>query len=224
MPIFGSHREPSPEVYAPERTIHHDTTTKKHGLFHRTSRRGLTGGGSLLHKAMGRNDDVDPSILQARERVMDAEVAEEQADRALDQARLRVREAREHVKRIEAEAAEEARRAKIKQQHAREVTKRGKGLGRKCFCSCSCWWFVDILLMNCRTWSLKEMLDCDLEACSLDLNTLFGMAFLFFLSSAVFVQFTGCFKRWNSQMCIEEALFMNMIVHFDNRFLRFKML
>ncbi|OAQ59855.1 hypothetical protein VFPPC_16810 [Pochonia chlamydosporia 170] len=129
MPLFGSHREPSPEVHVPEREIHEP---KKHGLFHRRddvrdvpvettehparkhslfhrrdhsptgtatnrtmSARSSTSssgsslnhrprrGGSLLHKAMGRNsEDVDPSILQARERVMDAEEAEEQADRA----------------------------------------------------------------------------------------------------------------------------------------------
>lgn len=203
MPIFGSHREPSPEVYAPERNIH-EPVPKKHGLFHRreepihdvpvetttspthkhslfhrrdrsptttnrtistrsstsssssvnhrTSRRG----GSLLHRAMGRTDeDVDPSILQARERVMSAEEAEEQADLALDQARLRVREAREHMKRVEAEAEEEARRAKIKQQHVREVTKRGKGLGREYFlCVLFC---LGIVLICCsfRTWYLS---------------------------------------------------------------------
>lgn len=62
---------------------------------------------------------------------MDAEDAEAQADKALEQARLRVREAREHMKRVELEAKEEARRAKIKQAHARDITKRGKGLGRK---------------------------------------------------------------------------------------------
>lgn len=62
---------------------------------------------------------------------MSAEKAEIEADRALASARIRVREAREEVKRLEVEAAEEARRAKIKQYHAREVSKRGKQLGRK---------------------------------------------------------------------------------------------
>lgn len=61
---------------------------------------------------------------------MGAENAEREADRALAAARLRVSEAREEVKRIEIEAAEEARRAKIKQYHAKEVSKRGKQLGR----------------------------------------------------------------------------------------------
>lgn len=103
---------------------------------------------------MGRTDeDVDPSILQARERVMSAEEAEEQADLALDQARLRVREAREHMKRVEAEAEEEARRAKIKQQHVREVTKRGKGLGREYFCVL--FWGIVLICYSFRTWYLS---------------------------------------------------------------------
>ena len=61
---------------------------------------------------------------------MNAENAEREADRALEAARLRVREARNEVKRLELEAAEEARLAKIKQHHAKEVSKRGKHLGR----------------------------------------------------------------------------------------------
>lgn len=62
---------------------------------------------------------------------MGAEAAEVEADRALDAARARVRDAKEHVKRLEEEAREEARRAKIKQHQARAVSKRGEGLGRK---------------------------------------------------------------------------------------------
>ncbi|PWI67006.1 hypothetical protein PCL_04512 [Purpureocillium lilacinum] len=194
MPLFGSRREPSPEVVpvhdtaaAPRKhnslfhrhepapapapvpaTTHHKTGTGG-GLFHRNrtpsppATTTTHGSSSLLHhsrtshsissrssadsshhrhssgskpgllsRAMGRHgdDDVDPSILQARERVMDAEQAEVQADRALEEARLRVREAREHARRVEAEAEEDARRARVKQRHAKEVTKRGKGLGR----------------------------------------------------------------------------------------------
>jgi hypothetical protein len=77
------------------------------------------------------DDDMDPSIMHARERVMSAEAAEMDADRALDQARLRVAEARQDVKALEAEAKEDARRAKMKQQQYQEISKRGKGLGRK---------------------------------------------------------------------------------------------
>lgn len=63
---------------------------------------------------------------------MMAEAAEREADRALMAARESVREARDHVRRLELEAEEEARRARIKQQQAKEVSKRGKQLGRKC--------------------------------------------------------------------------------------------
>lgn len=62
---------------------------------------------------------------------MSAEAAEREADRVLELARREVREARDEVKRLELEAKEEARLAKIKQYHAREVSKRGKALGRK---------------------------------------------------------------------------------------------
>jgi hypothetical protein len=73
---------------------------------------------------------MDPSIVQAREHVMGAEIAERDADRALMAARESVRGAHEEVRRLELEAQEEARRAKIKQHHAKEVSKRGKALGR----------------------------------------------------------------------------------------------
>lgn len=49
----------------------------------------------------------DRSITGARERVLSAEHAEREADRAALQARTAVREAREHVKHLEREAAEE---------------------------------------------------------------------------------------------------------------------
>jgi len=61
---------------------------------------------------------------------MNAEGAEREADKALIAARAAVRHAREEVKRIELEAAEEARLAKIKQGHAASLSKRGKALGR----------------------------------------------------------------------------------------------
>lgn len=59
--------------------------------------------GSLLH----RNATEDPSISAARDRVFSAEAAEREADKALAEARGAVRIAREHVKRLEEEAAEE---------------------------------------------------------------------------------------------------------------------
>lgn len=58
---------------------------------------------------MGRNNrlDDDPSIRGAREMVSAAENAEKEADRALIEARQRVKLAREHVQMLEREALEE---------------------------------------------------------------------------------------------------------------------
>ncbi|KAM3438113.1 hypothetical protein NHJ13734_004335 [Beauveria thailandica] len=73
----------------------------------------------------GDRDLDDTSILRAREHVMGAEAAEEEEeDQALDAAR-------EHVWRLEEEAEADARRARIKQHHAAEVSKRGRVLGRR---------------------------------------------------------------------------------------------
>jgi hypothetical protein len=44
-----------------------------------------------------------------------------------------VRDAREHVKRLEVEAKEDSRRAKMKQTQAKEMSKMGRSLGRKSF-------------------------------------------------------------------------------------------
>ena len=81
--------------------------------------------GGMFHR-----DHEDASIVDARQRVANAEAAERDADRALIQARAAVRDARAHVKRLENEAAEEARLAKIKQKQAANLGKRAKPLGR----------------------------------------------------------------------------------------------
>lgn len=135
--LFGSRRERS---VSPSSTVRTSTTSNSRhsgtSSYH-TSPGSAAGGASrkssLLHRSFGHGNSVemDPSIVQARERVLNAENAEKEADRAMDAARMRVREAREEVKRLELEAKEEARLAKIKQYHAREVSKRGKQLGRK---------------------------------------------------------------------------------------------
>lgn len=57
---------------------------------------------SLLHR-----QHEDPSIQAAREQVLRAEAAEREADKALMAARKAVKEARDHVKRLEREAAEQ---------------------------------------------------------------------------------------------------------------------
>ncbi|KAK3367325.1 hypothetical protein B0T24DRAFT_388191 [Lasiosphaeria ovina] len=126
--LFGSRRSPSPTP------THTTTGSRESGLNRHSTDASHTSSGhrSLLQRTFGNGSmgEMDPSIVQARERVMSAETAERDADRALLAARESVRQAREHVRRLELEAEEEARLAKIKQYHAREVSKRGKQLGR----------------------------------------------------------------------------------------------
>jgi len=89
---------------------------------------GSTGGSfksGLLHK-----DVEDASITAARDRVMSAEAAERDADKALLMAKSAVREARDHVKRLEKEATEQARLAQIKQKQAANLSARARPLGR----------------------------------------------------------------------------------------------
>ncbi|KAF7321985.1 PALP domain-containing protein [Mycena kentingensis (nom. inval.)] len=84
----------------------------------------------------GRNNNFkeslhkDPTIIAAREKVSIAEKAEEAADQALIQARTMVREAKDHVRFLEREAIEEAKRAKAKQAVANDISKSAGGLGR----------------------------------------------------------------------------------------------
>ncbi|KAK8061709.1 hypothetical protein PG994_008075 [Apiospora phragmitis] len=141
--LFGSRRERS---ISPASTTRTNTTTTSHSsngtvwnddlVYHLLTHLVPAPTGrksSILHRSFGggnKSVELDPSIVQARERVMGAEKAEQEADRALNAARVQVREAREEVKRLELEAKEEARLAKIKQYHAAEVSKRGKQLGR----------------------------------------------------------------------------------------------
>ncbi|KIY00714.1 uncharacterized protein Z520_03379 [Fonsecaea multimorphosa CBS 102226] len=105
----------------------YDSHNRRHGS--KTSRGSTRGSGGLFHR-----NHEDPSIIGARERVLQAETAEREADRALVQARAAVREARERVKILEREAEEEARLAKIKQSQAKDISKRAKPLGREYYC------------------------------------------------------------------------------------------
>ncbi|KJZ71221.1 hypothetical protein HIM_09364 [Hirsutella minnesotensis 3608] len=102
-----------------------------HDGAHRRSTSSSGGKVSLLDRMRGEDKaPVDPSILEAQQHMVEAEAAELEADRALTEARALAREAREHASRAVAEAQEDARRAMVKQKLAREVTKRGEGLGR----------------------------------------------------------------------------------------------
>ncbi|KAK4140149.1 uncharacterized protein C8A04DRAFT_32355 [Dichotomopilus funicola] len=147
MGLFSRHAEPEPVVEEPPRHSHSLFGSKHSHSPTRTStastttthsstspdRRSSTGGTGLLHRSFGHGSrhgpEMDPSIVQARERLVGAERAEKAADQALMAARESAREAREHVRLLEVEAKEEARRAKIKEHHAREFSKRGKLLG-----------------------------------------------------------------------------------------------
>lgn len=91
--LFSRHRSISPARTA---TTTNTTHTTHSGNSVSPPRRGL------LHRR-----DEDPSIIAAKERVANAEAAEREADKALAQARVAVRDAREHIKRLEKEAAEE---------------------------------------------------------------------------------------------------------------------
>ncbi|KAJ6257437.1 hypothetical protein Dda_7221 [Drechslerella dactyloides] len=110
--IFSRHRhdrDSSPESLDTRRT--NSTRGSGNGMFHR-------------------NGHEDASIAGARQRVIDAEVAERDADRALMAARAAVKDARGQVKALELEAKEEARLAKLKQRAAGDISKRARPLGK----------------------------------------------------------------------------------------------
>ena len=111
MPLFGRNSaNNSPAV--------HETTQvdepRRSGLFkrrrspgHATATTTTTNGTNSHRRGLFHRNAEDPSILAAREQVFSAEAAEQEADRALANAKAAVREARGHVKRLEREAAEE---------------------------------------------------------------------------------------------------------------------
>lgn len=103
MPIF--HRDSTATSSSGRST---ETPNQARGLFGNHSSRssvssaGSTGRHSLLHR-----NHEDPSIQAARQQVYRAEHAEREADKALIASRQAVKDAKERVKRLEAEAAEE---------------------------------------------------------------------------------------------------------------------
>src|SRR4051812_41177288 len=115
----GSRRRsvsPSPSTNTNYTTTTYNTTNGS-SIFRRSSDVGNSPRRGVLSRTFGHGNDadLDPSIVAARERVMGAEAAEREADRALEASRAAIRAAREHVRQLELEAKEEARRAKIKQ-------------------------------------------------------------------------------------------------------------
>ena len=130
--MFSRHRSSSVSSLSSS-DLEHSRRNGGHGLTKKTSTRnsgtfGSGGGGGLF----SRNKDVeDPSISAARERVMMAEQAERDAERALIHAKESVHDAKTHVRNLEVEAQEDARRAKVKQNAARDIGKHSSKLGRK---------------------------------------------------------------------------------------------
>jgi len=116
MPLFG-HREPvepGPDAPPKENVVEREPS-RRSTLFRRrrsaesavTASTTTTAASTSPRRGFLTRDREDASITAARERVAVAEAAEKDADRALLQARAAVGEAREHVKRLEHEAAEE---------------------------------------------------------------------------------------------------------------------
>ncbi|KAI0779545.1 hypothetical protein C8Q74DRAFT_1217029 [Fomes fomentarius] len=125
--LFGR-RSDSPEQY--------DRRNGNGAPSTRSSPSHSSGGGGFFSRrrssSSSRSPDLkhDPSILAARQKVADAEAAESAADRALNEARVAVRGAKEQVKMLEQEVLEEARRAKVKQNEAKTIKKNTGRLGR----------------------------------------------------------------------------------------------
>jgi hypothetical protein len=118
MPLFNRHSEtvaePVSEVPRRSSTLfgrrtrdisptNTTSTRHSHSTFHSANSNHVSPQRrSLLHRR-----DEDPTIIAATERLANAEAREKDADRALLNARAAVKEAREHIKRLEKEAAEE---------------------------------------------------------------------------------------------------------------------
>jgi len=127
MPLLGRKKEAVPAQTGPV-TVNNSLPSSSNNEI-QTSRRSFSGG--LLRR---KQKSEDPSIAAARERVLRAEQAERDADSALQRARNSVRDAREHVKRLESEVEAEAKAARIKQGQAKDLGRRAKPLGRKLCC------------------------------------------------------------------------------------------
>jgi len=127
MGLFrSSSNSPPKRSEAPARTTSNRTATTN-----ATTKATTNGHHNALHRRSLLNDGEDPAITAARKRVIDAEAAEREADRALIAARNAVAEAKAIVKQLEQEAAEDARLARIKQEQAAKLGERAEPLGRK---------------------------------------------------------------------------------------------
>ncbi|PPQ85151.1 hypothetical protein CVT24_012277 [Panaeolus cyanescens] len=64
----------------------------------------------------------DPVLVQARQRLLDAEAVEKEADRAYHEAKQRVKQARRDLRRLEHQTREEARRIRSTQLQGQQMT------------------------------------------------------------------------------------------------------
>jgi hypothetical protein len=109
MPLFGRNSTETSPADPEAKSV--DNTQRRGNLFRRHRSSSPTATTTTApnvnshHRLLHRNAE-DPSIVAARERVLSAEAAERDADKALSHARGAVREARDHVKRLEREATE----------------------------------------------------------------------------------------------------------------------
>ena len=109
MGLFSNKHDQPATTTVPQRnsTVHSTTPSSKGGLFHRRSDPEPVPVQQTSNGGFFKRNHHDPSIVAAKQRVADAEAAERNADRALVQARAAVREAKEEIRRLEREAAEE---------------------------------------------------------------------------------------------------------------------
>jgi len=137
MPIFGPKRETTP----PNNTAATNEQERKGSVFGRRSTDNRTDNSSVTtttnqsqkrggFMGIGGRNITDPTILAAREKVTAAEEAEREADRILAAAHQAVLQAREHARKLEIEAEQEARLAKIKQDESKNISQRSGVLGR----------------------------------------------------------------------------------------------
>lgn len=117
MPLFSRRSEEDVAPAAPQNTVAEEPPHRRSTLFGRRrsvspvsttgTKRSTNSLSSPSRRGFLHRNGADPTIRAAHDRVMSAETAEREADKALLHARAMVKEAREHVARLEREAAEE---------------------------------------------------------------------------------------------------------------------
>lgn len=107
MPIF--HRDSTASSSSSRGSVEEPGRQPCHKIFSSQSSQSSasSSGGTHRRRSVLRHTPEDPTIKAAKDQVFRAETAEREADRALVASRRAVKEARDHVKHLEREAAEE---------------------------------------------------------------------------------------------------------------------